>query len=524
MNLKHFIGESGRTSSTKTTEKYTKKHFPTEYILVKNYSESIGLSDCTFSEELYHYFNNIVNPTVCKKCLLKKPKFQGLSRGYLEYCSSSCSNNSEEVKKTKEEVSIKKYGVSNPAKSKHIIEKIQKTFNETYGGNPFTLNEFKSRIRETNTIKYGSPYPLSSESSLRKSIDKELNSKFLEKYKDFEIISVDTEKISNVVIKCKTCNTDFEISKWNLHQRTKASFGSLTCTNCNPIGNTKKSQLEYFVRSLLDEFSIEYEERNRKILKGKELDFYLPEHNIGIEANGIYWHSDRFKSPNYHIDKTNDAEASNILLLHIFEDEITNKPDLVRSRILSIINVYETRIFARKCSIVKLNAKEANKFILENHLQGKAGSSKRYGLVNNGELVSVMTFGALRRNMGSFREENSWELIRYCNKKGVSVIGGASRLLQHFITINSPRKIISYCDRRWSNGVFYEKLGFKNSGTTKPNYWYVKNGTREYRFKYRKDQLVKAGFDKEKSESTIMDERGFARIYDCGSYRFIMDI
>jgi len=106
----------------------------------------------------------------------------------------------------------------------------------------------------------------------------------------------------------------------------------------------------------------------------------------------------------------------------------------------------------------------------------------------------------------------------------VSVIGGASRLLQHFITINSPRKIISYCDRRWSNGVFYEKLGFKKSGTTKPNYWYVKNGTREYRFKYRKDQLVKAGFDKEKSESTIMDERGFARIYDCGSYRFIMDI
>jgi hypothetical protein len=524
MDINDFISSSGRTSSTKTTEKYVGRHFPDEYILVKNNSKLIGLSDCTFSEELYHYFNNIRKPVVCKKCLLIRPKFQGLLRGYLEYCSSKCSNDSDDVKRTKEISSIKKYGVSNPAKDPAVMEKIRITFNKNYGGNPFTLDSFKERIKETNMEKYGTPYPLSSGSIVRTNIDDKLSIALGKKYDNLEVISIDREKNGSAILKCKVCNNDFEISKWNLHQRTKNIGGISPCTRCNPIGTTQKSFLEHFIRSILEEFNVTFEQNNRKILNGKELDFYLNDYNIGIEANGIYWHSDKFKSPLYHIKKTDAATESGILLLHIFEDEIKKKPELVRSRILSILNIYESRIFARKCDIVKLNSKEANNFISMNHLQGESGASKRYGLMHNGEIVSVMTFGHLRKNMGKNKEADSWELIRFCNKKGVSVIGGASKLLKFFIRNNDPKKIISYCDRRWSNGDFYENIGFKNTGSTKPNYWYVKNGEREYRFKYRKDQLIKSGFDKEKSESTIMNERGFARIYDCGSYRFIINI
>jgi hypothetical protein len=32
---------------------------------------------------------------------------------------------------------------------------------------------------------------------------------------------------------------------------------------------------------------------NRSILGGKEIDLLLPEHNIGIEYNGLFWHSER---------------------------------------------------------------------------------------------------------------------------------------------------------------------------------------------------------------------------------------
>ena len=35
----------------------------------------------------------------------------------------------------------------------------------------------------------------------------------------------------------------------------------------------------------------------------KELDIFIPEHNLAIEINGIYRHSDKFKDEKYHINK-----------------------------------------------------------------------------------------------------------------------------------------------------------------------------------------------------------------------------
>jgi hypothetical protein len=43
---------------------------------------------------------------------------------------------------------------------------------------------------------------------------------------------------------------------------------------------------------------------------------------------------------------------------------------------------------------------------------------------------------------------------------------------------------------------------------------------RYHRFAYRKNVLVSKGYDKTKSESQIMSERGYYRIYDCGNIRW----
>ena len=93
-------------------------------------------------------------------------------------------------------------------------------------------------------------------------------------------------------------------------------------------------------------------------------------------------------------------------------------------------------------------------------MQGACGSKVKIGLYFQDTLVSLMTFGGYRKNMGLSKKENEWELIRFCNLGGYKVMGGGSKLLNHFIKKYSPNKIISYCDRRWSNGSFYQKIGF----------------------------------------------------------------
>jgi len=70
----------------------------------------------------------------------------------------------------------------------------------------------------------------------------------------------------------------------------------------------------------------------------------------------------------------------------------------------------------------------------------------------------------------------------------------------------------------------YEKLGFTHIHDSKPNYWYIIGTNREYRFKHRKDVLVKEGFDPSKTEHQIMLERGINRIYDCGNKKYVLSI
>lgn len=115
-------------------------------------------------------------------------------------------------------------------------------------------------------------------------------------------------------------------------------------------------------------------------------------------------------------------------------------------------------------------------------------------------------------------------MLRLCSILDTSIIGGASRLLNFFIKRKTPKKIISYCDLRWSDGNVYEKIGFTLSHVSKPNYFYIVNNVRKNRFNYRKDKLISEGFDPNKTEHEIMLERGIYRIYDCGCKVYEMKI
>jgi len=161
------------------------------------------------------------------------------------------------------------------------------------------------------------------------------------------------------------------------------------------------------------------------------------------------------------------------------------------------------------------------KFLEQNHIQGSVGSQIKIGLYYNDELVSLMNFSKPRINIGGKKEEGTYELIRFSNKLNTTVVGGASKLLKYFERNYNPKEIISYADRRWSQGNLYTQLGFDFIHFSQPNYFYVKSKRRENRFGYRKSILVKQGFDKNKTEKEIMQERGFNRIYDCGTLKFM---
>ena len=82
------------------------------------------------------------------------------------------------------------------------------------------------------------------------------------------------------------------------------------------------------------------------------------------------------------------------------------------------------------------------------------------------------------------------------------------------------QEVVSYADRSWSRGNLYKKLGFELVSKTHPNYYYVVDGIRKHRFGFRKDKLIREGYDISKSEHDIMLERKIYRIYNSGNYKY----
>jgi len=157
-------------------------------------------------------------------------------------------------------------------------------------------------------------------------------------------------------------------------------------------------------------------------------------------------------------------------------------------------------------------------------MQGKINSKINIGLFYNDELVSLMTFGKKRIALGNKKNlQDEYEMYRFCNKLNTQIVGGASKLFTFFIKTYNPKEIISFADRRYSKGNLYDKLNFELIKKTKPNYWYFKKNEliRYHRYKFRKDILIKEGFNSNMTEYEIMTERKYYRVYDSGNLKFV---
>lgn len=325
----------------------------------------------------------------------------------------------------------------------------------------------------------------------------------------------------NYEFQCLECDTVF--NSWSM------SWGNVPiCRNCNPliISNTQS-----IVEGMLNDLGVVFVRGDRTIIKPYEIDIYVPNHNLGIEINGNYFHSDiaGLKDRKYHINKTKSCNDKNIKLLHIFEDEVYKSPHIVKSKIENILGLCKEVIYARKCEIVVVEHSIKKKFLNENHLQGNSVDSVRLGLTYCGVLCSVMTFSKKRISTGLKHVDGEWELNRFCSVTGKTVVGGFSRLLNHFVKNHEPKHLTTYADIRWSGynneTTVYSKNGFGFVSYTPPSYWYVSTKSylnRLHRYTFRKSVLVNQGYDPNKTEWEIMRENGYDRIWDCGTMKFVM--
>ena len=267
-------------------------------------------------------------------------------------------------------------------------------------------------------------------------------------------------------------------------------------------------------------------ETNRQLLIGKEIDILIPSAKIGIEFDGLRWHSEWFgkKDHMYHLNKTIKCNEKGYGLIHVFEDEYENHKELVENKIKHILKVEnnEIKIGARKCTVKEINKSVSNDFLEKYHIQGKAAASIYYGAYYNDELIGVMTFKKESK-------DGYWELSRYATDYHYICQGLGSKMFKHFIRENNPTEVKSFADRRWTvnaDNNLYTKLGFKLENTLRPDYRYyneeVDRFQRFHKFGFRKQILNKKyGLPLTMTETQMVQELGYDRIWDCGLFKYV---
>ena len=511
-------------------------------------------------------------PKLCKTC--KKQMTYSKSKHH-DYCSNKCVQLDINIRKKIENTCLKKYGEKCPTLNKDILKKREyhnlekygikhtlqlkdvqlkkiKTNNEKYGGNsPICSDIIKEKIKQTCLQKYGVMYTGQSKiKQLKTQITfnekynghpcktKEIKEK-IHKIKCKKSFYLLKEKLKNYVIpmfseneyqggynvttfeykwKCVKCGNIFKQAiTLNSHLGKNYVFIP-RCLNCYPY-LSGYSNLEKELIDFCKEYYPNLIINDRELIKPYELDIVIPELKLAIEFNGIYWHSDKFKCNDYHLNKTIECEKIGYRLIHIFEHEWLNKQEIIKSKLLSIFNKDQESVYARKCIIKEISYKLSADFLNKTHIQGTDKSPIHLGLYYNEELVAVMTFGKARLS-----KKYEWELIRFSSSK--HVIGGAGKLLKYFERIYKPKSIVTYADRRFSQGNLYFMLGFTFSHFSSPNYFYTKNNELLTRYQCQKHKLknILEKFDEKLSESENMYLNGYNKIYDCRKLCFYKGI
>lgn len=413
----------------------------------------------------------------------------------------ACQENVDKLFDKIKSTTLKKYGVDNISKLDNTIKKRISTLQSIYGvSNPMQIESSKQKALDTKKNKYD-PYYLAKQnynSFIKNCLNLyELNA--LISKEDY----IGVASRPKILFECIHCGDQFE------HRFDYANLPR--CKKCYPSDINYKSNQELELLEFCKTLDIETISGDRKSIYPYEIDIFFPEHNIGIEYCGLYWHSELSgkKSWNYHYKKWHQAKQTGIDLYTIYSDEWLHKKDIVKNLIASKIKKPTDTIFARKCIIKPVSRPVAMNFLNENHLQGSPNILPiNVGLYYNNNLEAVMCFKRIKNQ--------EYELSRFASKS--TIIGGASKLLKYFENHYDWNSITSFSNNRYSNGNLYCILGFHQSGVVPPMQEYVfDHDSRIHKLAIKKH--IKH-IDEQLTEWQKAQSIGADRIWDCGKIRW----
>lgn len=263
-------------------------------------------------------------------CVVCGKDFESSSKYRKNTCSSSC----QQI--YTEDIFLARYGAKNVYQSEEIKAKIRAINLERYGDEmPSRTESVRLQAQATNMDRRGFLYPLQDPLIIQKSRDTHER-----KYGGMGMASAEIrKKISDTNIARYGAANPFAASGFRekFEQTMIRKYG--TAYPIPKLGGKSRAEdeLTEFIRSI---YSGEVK-KDRALLRGRELDIYLPELKLAIEFNGTYWHRDSEAMRNtrgilpseLHRLKQEKCAELGVLLLFVWENDWKAHRSLTERRI-----------------------------------------------------------------------------------------------------------------------------------------------------------------------------------------------
>lgn len=444
------------------------------------------------------------------------------------------------IRRKQHQTNIKRYGTANPFASELIKDKIKRTNLQRYGfERPTQSDVIKQKVKDTNLKRLGVPYPMQSSDVRQKSVDTNL-----ERYG--VAYSMQREAVRNASMNTRLITYNGRYNNQTLPDTTidnlllfyddhdrlsdKSIAGKLSMNqptvsrvlrlNDRPVRHNNQSSVgEEDMAQFLEDNGYNVNRGVRGLLPNarQEIDIYLPDQHVGIEFDGLYWHSEDATLRQKQID----AASIGIFLIRVWEDDWNSKQDIVKSIILAKLKHFDIRIGARSTSRMDLSNVDAKAFFDGNHLNGFVHAKQHIALVH--PVYGIVAAVSISKNR--FNHDADLELVRFASKQNMQIIGALPKLLHG---INAS--VFTYVDRRYSpiasDATAYASIG-NLKGSTGPGYfwWCSKSNVRVSRYNAQRSKLSHM-FNEEflptLTESDIMHDHGYVREYDSGNWKFVI--
>lgn len=310
----------------------------------------------------------------------------------------------------------------------------------------------------------------------------EANKRLLAVNPEFEYLTYNGAK-EQATIRHKVCGEVFS---------GKASYfllGEGHCPKCTTNISKDEREIYEWVKGLCSDAR----QSVRDLGWISELDIFVPSKNVAVEFNGHYWHSlqamtrpgedgkprmTRTKAQSYHKNKTDVCEQHGVRLIHIWDYEWADdrRRKVLKNIIRGALGLLEERYYARECDVCAYEQSsprwdELGEFFAQNNIQGNRGGSLVFTLEKNDRILMAYKFG--RPSGGRAKQKYEYEMVRGASAPGVQVVGGATRLWNHFMKYVDPDSVVYYIDRNYFDGRSVEKLGgkFVSDQIGVKNYW-----------------------------------------------------